>query len=211
MTNAMRPWPSPACLITIGAAWLAAGCATAPPAQPPALTSEQKLAAIIRLEHQRVLQAPEERSSKPPCRRRVSGRAADAQAGDLLHDADDRVRRRAAIAIGRAGSIAGVASLVPALEDSHPSVRQMVAFALGLIGGVEATEPLLRALTDPDPLTSGWAPWAWPGWVRLRLLQRSAPWSPPRRFGVDIETDDLTYPQASEAEAFRMGVTPWRC
>ena len=99
-----------------------------------------------------------ERSWKGPCRRRASGRRRRCPAWETCFTtSDDRVRRRAAIAIGRVGSVAGVAWLVPALEDPHPSVRQMVAFALGLIGGVEATEPLLRALTDPDPITSGWA------------------------------------------------------
>ena len=207
MTNAIRPGPCLAGLVAIGAAWLTVGCATAPPAQPPALTSEQKLVTIIQLEHQRVLQAPDGAVVEGAVPSTSLAPPPMPSLGDLLHDVDDRVRRRAAIAIGRVGSVAGVAWLVPALEDPHPSVRQMVAFALGLIGGVEATEPLLRALTDPDPITSGWAAM---GLARLGADQAAPAIGAmvATRVGavVDIEPDDLTYPQTSEAEAFRMGV-----
>ncbi len=73
----------------------------------------------------------------------------------LLSDAEARVRRRAALAIGRAGVPAGVSALVRLLADSDPEVRQMAAYALGLIGDAAAREPLLAALADPSPAVKG--------------------------------------------------------
>ena len=68
----------------------------------------------------------------------------------LLADKEARVRRRAALAIGRSGVTSGVQPLVSALADSDPEVRQMAAFALGLLGDKAADPPLVTALADPS-------------------------------------------------------------
>ena len=52
----------------------------------------------------------------------------------LLADAEARVRRRAALAIGRVGLPEGIAASGGALTDVGSEVRQMAAFALGLLG-----------------------------------------------------------------------------
>lgn len=74
----------------------------------------------------------------------------------LLRDREARVRRRAALAIGRAGVVDGVAPLLPLLaSDPDPEVRQMAAFALGLIADRSAREPLVTALADPAAVVRG--------------------------------------------------------
>ncbi len=79
-------------------------------------------------------------------------------AGDLLRlltDSEARIRRRAALAVGRVGLPAGVPPLVDVLRDGDPEVRQMAAFALGLIGDRSARDPLIAALGDATPLVQG--------------------------------------------------------
>src|SRR5262249_16603868 len=66
-----------------------------------------------------------------------------------------RVRRRAALAVGRVGLPAGIPPLVEVLKDGDPEVRQMAAFALGLIGDRAARDPLIAALGDSTPLVQG--------------------------------------------------------
>jgi HEAT repeat protein/cyclophilin family peptidyl-prolyl cis-trans isomerase len=74
----------------------------------------------------------------------------------LLTDSEGRVRRRAALAIGRVGLGEGIQPLLPVLAtDSEPEVRQMAAFALGLIGDRRANDPLIAALDDQSPLVMG--------------------------------------------------------
>jgi cyclophilin family peptidyl-prolyl cis-trans isomerase/HEAT repeat protein len=73
----------------------------------------------------------------------------------LLTDSEARIRRRAALAVGRAGLVEGVEPLVRVLGDPDPEVRQMAAFALGLIGDRSARDPLIARLTDPSPLMKG--------------------------------------------------------
>jgi cyclophilin family peptidyl-prolyl cis-trans isomerase/HEAT repeat protein len=73
----------------------------------------------------------------------------------LLGDTDARVRRRAALAIGRVGLGAGVAPLVARLQDPDAEVRAMVAFAIGLIGDASGVDPLIATLGDPNPLVKG--------------------------------------------------------
>ena len=51
----------------------------------------------------------------------------------LLTDSEARIRRRAALAVGRVGLAEGAAALQPLLSDADPEVRQMAAFALGLL------------------------------------------------------------------------------
>jgi cyclophilin family peptidyl-prolyl cis-trans isomerase/HEAT repeat protein len=73
----------------------------------------------------------------------------------LLGDTDARVRRRAALAIGRVGLPDGVAPLAGRLQDPDADVRAMAAFALGLIGDASGVDPLVAALGDPSPLVKG--------------------------------------------------------
>jgi len=95
------------------------------------------MAWILRLEDQRVLKDPD---------------SPQADLIRLLQDAQARVRRRAALAVGRVGLTSGVAPLVTLLGDTEPEVRQMAAFALGLIGDRQARDPLVTALGDMSPL-----------------------------------------------------------
>ena len=151
-------------------AFAASACASAPPA-PPATpagpTFEQKMGAILRLEDHRVLRDPAPPAAPPaPPPVAVRGRRTPAVAPaappppppDLirfLSDGEARMRRRAALAIGRVGLAEGVPPLVGLLADTDPEVRQMAAFALGLIGDKSAREPLVRALADASPLVQG--------------------------------------------------------
>jgi cyclophilin family peptidyl-prolyl cis-trans isomerase/HEAT repeat protein len=98
------------------------------------------MAWILRLEDQRVLRDPD---------------VAAADLIRLLNDGQARVRRRAALAVGRVGLSNGVAPLVPLLGDSEPEVRQMAAFALGLIGDRQARDALVMSLGDASPLVQG--------------------------------------------------------
>ena len=200
---------------------VAAGCAgAAPPAVPvgpPPL--QEKLGWILRLEDQRVLRDP----AAPP-RAETPAAAADASADasatellppprpvpdlvDLLADATPRVRRRAALAVGRVGRWEGIEPLAAALDDPEPEVRQMAAFALGLIGEEAAAEPLLDALQDPSPLVQGRAAEAL---GRLGVDgARDAIRALVSRYIIEtygIDPEDLSYPQTPEVEAFRLGL-----
>jgi HEAT repeat protein/cyclophilin family peptidyl-prolyl cis-trans isomerase len=149
----------PVCLLAI----LVTACKSAPPAAPPTVTPtravdsrnyEQKLASMIRLEDQRILRDPAP-PPPPPTRGRAAATPLPPDLVRYLTDDDMRVRRRAALAIGRVGLSEGVAPLVAALADGEAEVRQMAAFALGLIGDRSARDPLMSALTDRSPLVQG--------------------------------------------------------
>lgn len=73
----------------------------------------------------------------------------------LLSDKVARIRRRAALAVGRAGDPAGVPPLITLLADSDPEVRQMAAFALGQLGDRRASAALIGALNDSLPIVKG--------------------------------------------------------
>jgi cyclophilin family peptidyl-prolyl cis-trans isomerase/HEAT repeat protein len=142
----------------------------------PALSFEQKMSWILQLEDQRILRVdapPPPPAPAPvavPARR---GRAlpvatpAPPPVPDLtvlVRDDEARIRRRAALAIGRVGLVEGVAPLVTALADADPDVRAMAAFAVGLIGvATSNTQPiveqagaaLVTALADSVPLVRG--------------------------------------------------------
>ena len=112
---------------------------------------------IVRLEDQRVLRDPEPPplagSGTQPIAVPSPPRIPDLLR--LLKDDEARIRRRAALAVGRAGLREGVEPLISLLADGEPEVRQMAAFAIGLIGDASGREPLLRALADPSPLVKG--------------------------------------------------------
>jgi HEAT repeat protein len=147
----------------IALACLLAACASAPPAppKPAGPTFEQKTAWILRLEDQRVLRDPPPapappatpvRGQKPPV---VVAPPPPPDLVPLLSDGEARIRRRAALAVGRVGLAEGVKPLATLLGDQDAEVRQMSAFALGLIGDPSARDPLVTALGDPSPLVRG--------------------------------------------------------
>ena len=142
----------------------AAACASAPPAAPtiaiPVISWEQKLGWMMRLEDQRLLRDP-----NPPARRELAPATATRAAVvaqpepsdiiPLLTDPEARVRRRAALAAGRAGLEEAVGPLVTLLRDEEFEVRQMAAFALGLLGQGSARPALVAALRDSHPVVQG--------------------------------------------------------
>ena len=157
--------------VTLAAVLLTSGCASAPVAPPAAApvgavfeqrSFEQKMGWILRLEDQRMLHDPAPTVPPPPpviVRGQrdpvVSMPQAPPDLIRLLADDEARIRRRAALAIGRVALKDGVPPLVGALTDGNPEVRQMAAFALGLIGDASARDPLIGALGDPSPLVQG--------------------------------------------------------
>ena len=199
------------------AAGALAGCASAPPAPAqPLVRIEQKTAWMLQLEDQRILRVP----PPPPVVDATAGRdrrraratpppPPPPDLGALIKDTDSRVRRRAALAIGRVGLPEGVQLLVPALLDADPDVRAMAAFALGLLGDVSAEAALTPLLTDPSPLVRGRAAEALgsigakaaapPIGQMVGEYARAAP-------VTAMQPDDETWPAAPEAEAFKLGL-----
>ncbi len=198
---------------------IAGACASGPPAPPPAptFTYEQKLGWILHLEDARVLRDTEPLPLPPPAP--PTGRRAQAAPAPppvypdllaLLEDDEPRLRRRAAIAIGRVGLAEGVEPLVARLEDPDPDVRTMVAFSLGLLGDRRAADPLVRTLTnDADARVRGRAADAL---GRLGDAQHAQAIARLARGVIDggalaaIADDELGYPLAPDVEAFRLAV-----
>jgi HEAT repeat protein len=156
--------------IALLAALGASACASAPPAPPPKPVGpsfEQKTSWILRLEDQRMLRDPAPPSpppapAPPPSAARrntpppvVQPPPPTPDLVPLLRDSEARIRRRAALAIGRVGLREGIAALTPVLSDADAEVRQMAAFAIGLIGDQSGRDPLVAALKDPSPLVKG--------------------------------------------------------
>jgi cyclophilin family peptidyl-prolyl cis-trans isomerase/HEAT repeat protein len=118
---------------------------------------------ILRLEDQRMLRDPAPPPLPPPPpvkgRKPVAAPPAPPPPPDLvrlLSDSEARVRRRAALAIGRVGLAEGGQPLGRLLgADQDPEVRQMAAFALGLLGDAHAKDVLVSALADASPLVQG--------------------------------------------------------
>ena len=144
--------------IIITFALTAVACASAPRAMPAVIpTFEQKMASILRLEDQRVLRDP---ASPVAAGSREPAAVIPPAPPDLvrlLADNEARIRRRAALAIGRVGLHDGTAPLVALLNDADPEVRYMGAFGLGLIGDRAAVRPLVKALGDLSPSVQGGA------------------------------------------------------
>jgi HEAT repeat protein len=116
----------------------------------------------------------------------------------LLSDGEARIRRRAALAIGRVGLTEGVTPLLPVLADPDPEVRQMAAFSLGLLADRRARDPLVAALADPSPLVQGSAAEA------LGLIGDAAAADAIGRFITQVfQSGALTQPPADDDDAKR--------
>lgn len=192
-----------------------AGCKTVPVAPTvPIVTWEQKLAAIIRLEDQRILREPNPPAPVVlrPATKTTPAIVAPPQPTDLvrlLNDDEARVRRRAALAIGRVGLSEGVEPLTNLLGDGEVEVKQMAAFALGLIGDAAARPALLEALKSPQPILQGRAAEALglignkaDGAAITAMVQAHV------RAGVlnGVMPDETGYPLAPAVEATRLGI-----
>ncbi len=111
---------------------------SAPP-PVPVVSVDRKAGWILRLEQSRQL----------------ADIALGADLAVLARDGDAGIRRRAVMAIGRVGMVAGMPAVVAALADPEEGVRAAAAFALGLIGDAQGASPLQAALKDPSPLVRG--------------------------------------------------------
>jgi cyclophilin family peptidyl-prolyl cis-trans isomerase/HEAT repeat protein len=209
-------------LVLIVLALLAeAGCMSTPPPKlpdAPTVPERQKMAWILQLEDQRVLRIdlpapppppPPVKGKKPPPVVVPPPPSSSPDLGVLVKDAEPRIRRRAALAIGRVKDRAGIPLLVPVLADADPDVRAMAAFGLGLIGDVSAEPSLTPLLTDPAPLVRGRAAEA------LGLAgAKGAAAAIGQMVGAygkhpsvtALQPDDESRPAAPEAEAFKLGL-----
>jgi cyclophilin family peptidyl-prolyl cis-trans isomerase/HEAT repeat protein len=210
------------------AAVLAGGCASAPPAAAPAtkISFDQKTAWILQLEDRRILkQSPPTLPPDVVTTPRVKPTPlppppVNPDLTALVSDAEARIRRRAAMAIGRVGLSEGVAPLTAALADTEPDVREMAAFGLGLIADATAVAPLTKALGDASPLVRGRAAEA------LGQIGAAQPQQPPDEVRKEMaaaigrvaaeyarhpsvtspQPDSETWPAPPEAEAFRLAI-----
>lgn len=200
----------------LAAVLIIAACASAPPSPAePAITFEQKMAWILQLEDQRLLRLPPPPAPVVPPNQRRRGPvlapqpAATPDLVVLLRDAEPRLRRRAAIAVGRVRLEEGIQPLAATLADADPDVRAMAAFGLGLIGHPSAEAALVPLLADESPLVRGRAAEA--------LGQIDAKGSAAaigKMVGeyarmpavTAMQPDDEPWPAPPEVEAFRLGL-----
>ncbi|MGE3889522.1 MAG: HEAT repeat domain-containing protein, partial [Vicinamibacterales bacterium] len=182
----------------IAVALIAHGCGPQPgpdvAAVPPPPTAAQKLAWILDLEDQRVARGP------------APGQDLIA----MLADQQAHIRRRAALAAGRARLPDAVGPLAAMLtSEADPEVRQMAAFALGLIGSADAAPALVTALATADPLLQGRAAEAL-GAIghKAAAPEIAAMMSAHIGAGVlaSIAADDVGYPKDATVEAVRLGM-----
>jgi len=201
-------------LTTAACASREAAVADAPLPPVPVVTWEDKVAWMIRLEEQRILRDP---NPAPPAIVRaatpkslaVYGPPAPSDLIRLLQDEEARVRRRAALAVGRAGLADGVDPVAKLLADPDSDVRQMAAFALGLLRGASARPLLIAALEDADPLVQGRVAEALgqignredataiSDMVRAHIAAGAL---------AGIDPDDVSHPLAPPVEAVRLGL-----
>jgi HEAT repeat protein/cyclophilin family peptidyl-prolyl cis-trans isomerase len=200
-----------------------AACASAPPAAAPErrapMTFEQKMGWILRLEEDRILAMPAPPAPPPPVTPPPKGRLARVALPApppqpdlliLLKDTEARIRRRAALAVGRTRLPAGVPPLAELLaSDTDPEVRQMAAFAIGLIGDASGAEPLVTALSDPDPVVHGRAAEGL-GLIAHKTAANAIATMIQGHVAAGvlngIEADDLEYPKPPPVEAVRLGI-----
>ena len=170
------------------------------------------MAWIFQMEDQRMLSLPLPPAPVAPQARRRNVPATPPAAPDLARlvaDPEARIRRRAALAIGRVGLKEGIPPLTPALADADPEVRQAAAFALGLIGDESAAAALDPLLADPVPLVRGRAAQAL-GRINARgsaaaIGRMTAEYAKAANV-AGMQPDDERWPAAPEAEAFKLGL-----
>lgn len=188
-------------------------CASAPPPAPPTVTAEQKMAWMLQMEDQRVLSLPPPPAPVVTTRQRRGSAPPPAPAAPelakLAADADARIRRRAAFAIGRVGLKEGILPLTPLLADQDSEVRQAAAFALGLIGDASASAALTPLLADPSPMVRGRAAQALASIgakeAAAAIGQLAAEYG--RTPAVtSMEPDAEPWPGAPEADAFKLAL-----
>ena len=199
-------------LVTAGA------CASAPAAPPaaPAVAYEKKMAWMLQLEDQRILKLPE--PPPPPVVAPAKGKKpapvapAPALTPDLTRlaaDPEPRIRRRAAVSMGRVGLKEAVPALTTLLADADDEVRQSAAFALGLIGDPTVSGALTTLLADPSPLVRGRAAEglgligaveAAPAVAKMVAEYASTPEV------TGMQPDDERWPGPPQAEAFKLGL-----
>jgi len=200
-------------------------CGSAPPPKPavtPTVAADQKMSWILRLEDKRILRdpappAPVEPPPPVPPKSKTSKSTATppppppivADLTTLASDAEPRIRRRAALAIGRVGLPDGAAAVKPLLADADPEVRQMAAFALGLLADKSSVTELTAALQDADPRVRGRAAEA------LGLIGDTGSAAPVGQMVgayiksgaiASIAPDDETWGRSPEADAVRLGL-----
>jgi cyclophilin family peptidyl-prolyl cis-trans isomerase/HEAT repeat protein len=202
------------------------GCGGVPPPKivPPTIPFETKMSWIVSLEDRRILNdpapapvvapAPATAKTAPPTGAKSKVAPPPPPPSPdlirLLTDEEARVRRRAALAVGRVGLRDAVPTLTKVLAgDPEFEVRQMAAFALGLIGDRAAAESLRVALMDSSPIVQGRAAEALGlvgddmsasaiGEMVARHIQAGAL--------AQFSPDDLTYPLDPPVEAARLGL-----
>ena len=200
----------------LGLALASAGCASVPAPLPevPVVTWEDKLGWIMRLEDQRILRDP---NPPPPV---VLMPATSTQPvifaprppSDLIRllgDGEARVRRRAALALGRVGLSEAVEPVTQLLGDEDPEVRQMAAFALGLMGTTDARPALLATLGDAGPEVQGRAAEAL-GMIGDPADAAAVGAMVRTHVGAGalagVDADELAFPLAPAVEAARLGL-----
>ena len=169
---------------------------------------------MVRLEDQRILKDPD---PPPPALLQPATATTTARYAlpapsnliPLLSDPEGRVRRRAALAVGRVGLVDGVEPLIPLLADADVDVRKMAAFALGLIGHASARAALIKALDDPDPIVQGRAAEAL-GLIGNKADADAVSGIVRRHTSAGalngIDPDDVGYPLSGPAEAARLAI-----
>jgi cyclophilin family peptidyl-prolyl cis-trans isomerase/HEAT repeat protein len=209
--------------VPIMIAALSAACGAAPPAvapKPPPIPTVTKLSWILRMEDERILRVPPPPAppAEPVTNTQTKKGSAPAappapvvtpDLTTLVADADPRIRRRAALAIGRVGLPEGAAALQPLLTDADPDVRQMAAFALGLLADAGSVPALTSALQDADARVRGRAAEALGligdtgsaaavGQMVAGFIQQGAI--------ASLQPDDDEWPKTPEADAVRLGL-----
>ena len=195
---------------------------TPPPKLPsaPVVPDRQKHAWILQLEDQRLLKIDLPPAPPPPAPAKGKKPAkvvppppptSSPDLAVLLRDADPRIRRRAALAVGRVKDRAGAALLVPVLADADADVRAMAAFALGLIGDASTESALTPLLNDTAPLVRGRAAEAL-GLIGAKgaapaIGQLAAAYAKSPAVAA-MTPDDETRPAAVEAEALSSRSSP---
>ena len=209
-------WALCVALCALGLALVTVACASvpAPLPEPRVVTWEDKLSWMMRLEDQRMLRDPDPPLPVVlvPATQTQPAIVEPAQPSDLirlLNDTEARVRRRAALALGRVGLSEAVEPLTGLLGDEEPEVRKMAAFSLGLIGATDARPALLAALGDGDPEVQGRAAEA------LGMIGDSADAAAVSGMVrgyigagalTGVDADDLAFPLAPAVEAARFGL-----